>query len=59
MNKNNLSIDYYHITNNNNDFKNLYDKNFLNEELIYIFTDSMCEKLIIYVEEFIFRINII
>ena len=48
MNKNNLSIDYYHITDNNNDFKNLYDKILLNKESIYID-----------IEEFIFRINII
>lgn len=59
MNKNNLSMDYCHITDNNNDFKNLYDKILLNKETVYIFTDSMCEKLISDIEEFIFRISII
>ena len=54
MNKNNLSIDYCHITANNNDLKNLYDKILLNEESVYIFTDSMCEKLISDIEEFIY-----
>ena len=59
MNKNNLSINYYHIADNNNDFKNLYNKILLDKELVYIFTDSTCKKLINNIEEFIFRINII
>lgn len=54
MNKYNLSIDYYHITDNNSDLKNLYDKILLNEESVYIFTDSMFEKLISDIEEFVY-----
>lgn len=53
MNKNNLSTDYCHITDNNNAFKNLYDKILLNKKSVCIFTDSMCEKLISDIEEFI------
>ena len=53
MNKNNLGIDYCHITDKNNDFKNLYDKILLNKKSVCIFTDSMCEKLISDIEEFI------
>ena len=59
MNKNNLSISCYHITNNKSDFKNLYDKIILSEESTYIFTDSVYEKFISDIKEFIFRINII